>query len=297
MSFRRSNFGRFTSSTANESYQRQLTAPVNKWRKQWVSPTGLAPESSYKICKWVKQKEKAKLAGAAEGDDNTPAPEGEENEGDENDEGEDQEMDEDNQGDEEGEAEGEEGEGEGDGEAVPTATGVAAQTPVPGMISTETDIPTATSTSVPQPSEPIVGESGPEPVTAKVTETSPTAEQISSEPRATEEIERAPGSQPQESHEAPIPPHNPIPSNAIEITSVAPTSTETGLGTIGMSDTSVQLETRHAEDTADEKMDVEEPVQMEEKDKGLVHGEMEAPTEALEMTEVDETKEVEKEQM
>ncbi|ORX37978.1 hypothetical protein BD324DRAFT_411914 [Kockovaella imperatae] len=49
MSHFRRNQGRFSANTASEAYQRQLATPVHKWKKAWVSPTGLQPESSYKV--------------------------------------------------------------------------------------------------------------------------------------------------------------------------------------------------------------------------------------------------------
>ncbi|WWC86209.1 uncharacterized protein L201_001082 [Kwoniella dendrophila CBS 6074] len=327
--FRRSNFGRFTSSNANEHYQRQLTAPVNKWKRQWISPTGLAPESSYKICKWVKQKEKAKLVGAIEIDDNTPIPEGEENEGEENDEDQEMEEDDQEQGDEEDGEEGD-GEGEGEGEEPEKTTTTAAQTPAPESQTqpttepTEIDIPAAvstedntapSSTNIPTEAVPNTTEPAATTESAQNTETT-VAKAVESTTIPTEELKEVANdsqvtpaetkTEPpvEENHEATIPPHNSIPSNAIEMTAVAPTSTESGLGTIATNEPTIELETRPSEDAPllatgdEEKMEIEEETvtkQVEEDDKGLVHGEMDAPTKALEIEEADVPKEVEKE--
>ncbi|TXT05018.1 hypothetical protein VHUM_03838 [Vanrija humicola] len=46
--------GRFTTNTASEAYQRQLLAPVKRWRKGWVAPAGLPEGSTFKVCKWIK---------------------------------------------------------------------------------------------------------------------------------------------------------------------------------------------------------------------------------------------------
>ncbi|KLT39347.1 hypothetical protein CC85DRAFT_198398 [Cutaneotrichosporon oleaginosum] len=44
--------GRFTTSASSEAYQRQLLAPVKRWRRGWVQPAGLPEGSTYKVCKW-----------------------------------------------------------------------------------------------------------------------------------------------------------------------------------------------------------------------------------------------------
>jgi len=31
-----------------------LIARAHKWRKTWVAPNGTQPESTYKVCRWVK---------------------------------------------------------------------------------------------------------------------------------------------------------------------------------------------------------------------------------------------------
>ncbi|WVR05852.1 hypothetical protein IAU60_002878 [Kwoniella sp. DSM 27419] len=314
MSHRRSNFGRFQSGAANESFQRQLTAPVNRWKRQWVAPTGLAPESSYKICKWVKINEKAKLAGAISeiGDDATPAPDGDNDEGDEGDDNdndnEDEGMEEDQEegdgdegegegeGEEEGEGEGE-GEGEAEGEAEAEGEGNAEKTagetktdasavPAEGAVAAAAAVDTADPLET--TAEPTVGASV----------------------KASAETD---GTQDEASHEAVIPPHQAIPSNAMDITNVAPQATETGLGEVTNAEGGIEIHTRPAEEAvqavteeapvADEAMDVdaaavakEEPVQSEataapaqaeetplEKDEGLVMGEMEPPAEVAEL--------------
>ncbi|WWC99655.1 hypothetical protein V866_006559 [Kwoniella sp. B9012] len=302
MSHFRRNFGRFTSSSASEHYQRQLTAPVNKWKKQWVTPVGLAPESSYKICKWVKQKEKAKLTGAIEVDDNTPVPE--EGEGDEDEDGgEDQEMEEDDQDQDQdqNEDEGDEGEGEGEGENDDEedgkATTTSAQTPAPAVTVNTAD---TTTQSQPQP-EPISTtakegeESSTKPPDAALNEQEkevvPTSTTIEKEKESTPASEK----EKEENHESIIPAHQTIPSNAIEIHPVGPSATESGLGE-SSTEPLVEMETRPAEDTT-ENMDIEEEPKekVEEEDKGLVHGEMDAPTKALEVENTEVPKEVEKE--
>ncbi|WWD17909.1 hypothetical protein CI109_102354 [Kwoniella shandongensis] len=273
---RRSNFGRFQSNTASESFQRQLTAPVHKWKKQWVSPKGLAPESSYKICKWVKSHEKAKPAGAISevGDEETPAPDGdvdvdEEDEGEDGDEN----MDED-------EGEGEEGgEGEAEGEGEEDETKPPTETPAPeGRTEPPTPLETPDTEVAPPSLEPIV---------SAIAET--TVEQTPAPAPATTTDEPT--------HEAPIPPHTEIPSNAIEITNTTPFHTEAGKADVGSTEPGIEITTRHEEDVVpeavaepvkqDEKMDVEEEAQPPatetpiEKDEGLVMGEMEPPVPAL----------------
>ncbi|AFR93976.1 hypothetical protein CNAG_02713 [Cryptococcus neoformans var. grubii H99] len=72
-------FGRFASASTSESHQRQLGAPVSKWKREWVAPEGLPAESSYKIFKWVRTDVKAQFSGIdepSEAADYTPAPEG-----------------------------------------------------------------------------------------------------------------------------------------------------------------------------------------------------------------------------
>ncbi|WWC66356.1 uncharacterized protein I206_100257 [Kwoniella pini CBS 10737] len=299
--FRRANYGRFTSASANEHYQRQLVAPVNKWKKQWVSPSGLAPESSYKICKWVKQKEKAKLAGAIEVDDNTPAIDEDENENEEG-EGEDQDMDEDEQ----DQGEDEEGDGEIDVEAEaeedakPSTTNVSIpiveSTSVPSTegasISASQVVPSvanpAAVESVPNQSE-ATGEGLADSITAAEPLNSDLPQPVPPQEDQAEEVK--------EDHEASIPKHATIPSNAIEISNVAPSSTEVGLGTIATSEPTFEIESRAAEDVSEEKMEIEKPTpkEVEDDDKGLIHGEMDAPVQALEVEGGDVPKEVEKE--
>ncbi|WVW82260.1 hypothetical protein I302_104266 [Kwoniella bestiolae CBS 10118] len=287
MSHFRRNYGRFTSSSANEHYQRQLTAPVNKWKKQWVTPIGLAPESSYKICKWVKQKEKAKLTGAIEVDDNTPVPdEGDEEEGDDQGEGEDQEMEEDDQ---EQEGDDDEGEPEGEEEEEAKGTTTVAPTPAPAPIS-DPATSQANAGDIPKAEGIVEATISKEEV---ITETEKPSTEAEPTPIAAEEKEG--------NHESTIPTHNPIPSNAIELHPIAPSSTETGLGEIATTEPVLELETRPAEDAAipEEKMDVEETTEeggaAVEEDKGLVHGEMDAPTQALEVEGAEVPREVEKE--
>ncbi|KAK8865905.1 hypothetical protein IAR55_001053 [Kwoniella newhampshirensis] len=273
---RRSNFGRFTSTTASESFQRQLTAPVHKWKKQWVSPKGLAPESSYKICKWVKSQEKAKLVGATSevGDEETPAPDGDVDV-DEEDEGEDgDEIMEDDEGEgEEGadvEGEGEaEGEGEEDETKPPTET-LAPEGP--------TEPPTPLETPDHELATPMLAPS------SAVAEGGIEAEPVSA-------IASAPATAADElTHEATIPPHTDIPSNAMEVTNTSPFHTELGKANLGASEPGVEITTRHAEDAVpettdetkeDERMDVEGEDTPLEKDEGLVMGEMEPPAPEL----------------
>ncbi|WVF70888.1 hypothetical protein IAT40_005683 [Kwoniella sp. CBS 6097] len=292
--FRRSNFGRFQSNTATESYQRQLTTPVNKWKRQWVSPTGLAPESSYKICKWVKIKEKAKLAGAVseagDGDDVTPAPDG-----DEADEGDGEDMDEDEQGDEGDENEGDEDEEDGEeGKATEdqtpapaTTAAAAAASPVTAPNPPSTDSP-ATEGIAAHPSVESTVQSS-QPTAPKRDSTAPAVQ--STEVEKVEDPAKEEGKE--ESHEAPVPPHHEIPSNAIEITNVGPQSTESGLATVGTTEEGVEIEMRPAEEDVhpqpaqeDEQMDVDEAPATEkvvEEDEGLVMGEMELPADKAEL--------------
>ncbi|KAK6905677.1 hypothetical protein I204_05625 [Kwoniella mangroviensis CBS 8886] len=301
MSHFRRNFGRFTSSSASEHYQRQLTAPVNKWKKQWVTPIGLAPESSYKICKWVKQKEKAKLTGAIEVDDNTPVPE--EGEGDEDEDGgedQDQDMEEDDQ--DQNEDDGDEGEGEGENEDEEDvkATTTAAQTPAPTVTVDTADSTTQTQTQ-PEPISTTAKEG--EEFSTKPTDAAVDAQEEEVIPPPTtgeKEKESTPApekKEEEENHESTIPTHQTIPSNATEIHPVGPSATESGLGE-SSTEPLMEMETRPAEDIT-EKMDIEEEPKekekVEEEDKGLVHGEMDAPTRALEVENTEVPKEVEKE--
>ncbi|WVQ97238.1 hypothetical protein IAU59_004348 [Kwoniella sp. CBS 9459] len=314
--FRRSNFGRFQSNTATESYQRQLTAPVNKWKRQWVSPTGLAPESSYKICKWVKIKQKAKLAGAVseagDGDDVTPAPDG-----DDADEGDGEDMDEDDQGDEgddnegdEDEEDGEEGKATEDQTPAPSAAAAAASADS-GANPVSTDTPAletkeASSPKAAPPSANPLGQTD-EPTLPEGSSAAPPVP--STEEGTVEETTKDEGKE--ESHEAPVPPHHEIPSNAIEVSNVGPQSTESGLATVGTTEEGVEIEMRPAEEAVhaqpvqeDEQMDIDAAPAVEpelavaaegaelpaaraatpvEKDEGLVMGEMELPTDKAEL--------------
>ncbi|OCF42493.1 hypothetical protein I317_03738 [Kwoniella heveanensis CBS 569] len=273
--FRRSNFGRFQSNTATESYQRQLTTPVNKWKRQWVSPTGLAPESSYKICKWVKIKEKAKLAGAVsdagDGDDVTPAPDGDEaDEG----EGDGEDMDEDDQSDEGDENEGDDDDGDGDeGKATED------QTPAPAPATAVAPATSAHPPDVPPfSSTPAAGLKTGSSETPAVASEDPSTSVVTTEgetsalPTTAIDAGQTGGVVPEEeSHEAPVPPHHEIPSNAIEVSNVAPQSTESGLATVGTKEEGVEMEMRPAEEDVhhqpvqeDEKMDVDDASAMQE---------------------------------
>lgn len=74
-----------------------------------------------------------------------------------------------------------------------------------------------------------------------------------------------------------------LPSNAIELSNTAPIHTEAGLGDLGVSDPVMEIRVPEAQ--RDEPMDVEEVGQAgvvpEEKDEGLVMGEMEPPEMAV----------------
>ncbi|GFZ43133.1 hypothetical protein JCM24511_00852 [Saitozyma sp. JCM 24511] len=247
--------GRFTTNTASEAYQRQLTAPVHKWKKAWVAPSGLQPESSYKICKWVRIDE-AEDDLADEGDEDVE-------EGDEAEEG--------DEGEGEGEGEGDVDEGgeEGDDAAVTTAKATPALTPAPGATVTEPATPMETDSEMPPPATIVIAEptpevtpapeSGLEPETVPATATAPAPAALA--PEATPTPTPTPGDRedavpgeitpaedsieegsepvvtaiPVEAAPAPaeeLPSHE-IPSNAIEMSNTAPGSTEVGHGDLG----------------------------------------------------------------
>ncbi|WVN90349.1 uncharacterized protein L203_105585 [Cryptococcus depauperatus CBS 7841] len=244
-SYRR--FGRFASSTTTESHQRQLAAPVNKWKREWVTPEGLPAESSYKIFKWIQTDVKAQFTGAEMQDYTTPAPDGN---GD--DEDEDREVNEDDEGGDdagdEGAAETEGAEGEAEGGAVEPPSQLKPQ------------------------------------VLAKTEEgTRLSVKQDGFKPEADNQPQTAPATVADSTIEAPILPSHMVPSNSVEIHNIAVGSAELGEDDLALQH-GVKVEMGNPEDEAlkvtgyDTHMEVEEPI---EKDEGLVMGEMEPPVPAM----------------
>ncbi|WVQ85684.1 hypothetical protein IAT38_007850 [Cryptococcus sp. DSM 104549] len=320
-------FGRFQSSTATESHQRQLAAPVHRWKREWVAPTGMAPESSYKVFKWVRTDVKAQFTGGASeaGDYLTPAPEGNGEEEDEEEGGDEDEDEGEGEGEDEGEGEGAaEGEGKVEGadeevakpegdvktaeESVPASTAVVEE---PAATATLADAPVAPSPAPPASSTEDIVVDAVDPVepapAATLTPAAPSPAAALTPAAVTPAVPSpAPAITPaaaavatpdEPSHDAPIPTHSEIPSNAVEVTNVGPEATEMGAGEAAHSG-GVELEGRKEEDgdvvmesKDDVEMSMEEPV---EKDEGLVMGEMEPPVPELAVEGADEPAETEK---
>ncbi|EIW72623.1 hypothetical protein TREMEDRAFT_72822 [Tremella mesenterica DSM 1558] len=204
--------GRFTAASATEAYTRQLTAPVKKWRKAWVPPTGLGPESSFKIYRWVRVD---KLPGA---DLEAEAEENEDNEEDL----------EDNV-DEAEDAEGDEGEAD-----LPPPPETGLKPPPINDALAETNL-TAPSAS-PAPDNINVAE---EITPAQDDVIAATQETMLEEPAVNTALPEDPPLQ----QETFIPPPSDIgiPPNAIEITNVAPGSAELGNGDLGAGGVEITL--------------------------------------------------------
>ncbi|ORY35003.1 hypothetical protein BCR39DRAFT_516018 [Naematelia encephala] len=274
--------GRFVPNTSSEAYQRQLTAPVHKWKKTWVTPTGLQPESSYKVCRWVRVNDKAVIEDdefIAGPDDEEQGDEGDEDieEGEEGANGDaeikegDEPEDEDKEGGlgEEGEVKkGGDEQGKGDkigelgedGEAKEGEKVDALEAKEQGDgDEKETD---DTKMEITTPAPPPAIEETPN---AQATET---AEEEAEDPEPTAVAD-------------------PIPSNAVEMTNTAG-ETEVGTGDLGLSGEGVELTEGVAasvpDQAAEESMQVDEAeTVVPERDEGLVMGEMEAPEKAMEV--------------
>lgn len=297
---------------------------VHKWRKVWTAPSGLQPESSYKVCKWVRVDDKVsptetssshqclvRLAntGMQDVDDETNGIDGEDD-----DEHEDHDEEDGN----------EDGADEADGEAKPTTTST------PGPVDTVPATPAAAAVAAqPAADAPaVVEETSLAPAeSAKSASVEPVASIEVSEPVADTqppgvadaaievEAQAEPTSPILATEEAaPAPPvavheHTAIPSNAIEVSNTAPGHTEVGTGDLG-AEAGIEV-TRPTESGASEvpqtnveaapvevgslgqnedKMDVDEPaVEQGEapvEDAGLVMGELQPPAgqEALGIT-------------
>ncbi|WVQ70963.1 hypothetical protein IAR50_000488 [Cryptococcus sp. DSM 104548] len=292
--------GRFATANGGENQQRQLSLPVNKWKREWVAPEGLPAESSYKVFKWVKTDVKAQFGNetAYEVRDDTPV-----QEDDEGDEGEGQENDDDEDGGHDDDEDGEHGnveesQGQTEGQAFQGEAAAAAQPGDEGEALKDTE-PTAL------------------PGTLSTAETTDPQTALAPSPASAPQS----SSTAEPTHEAPIPPHHEIPSNAVEITNSIPgDSAELGQGDLGLQG-GVVAERRHEEDgdvemegvkevgTEAEKekesgdsMEVDEPSTLAEKeetplekDEGLVMGEMEPPVPEITVEGEDKPTEVEKE--
>ena len=241
---------------------------AHKWRKAWVPPTGAQPESSYKICRYVKVAKEVK-----EGEDETNGDDEDEEEGEGEGEGE---------GEEEEEEEGEDEE-EGDGKVTAAAT-PAVGTPAGAgdeVALGESVAPTSTP-AVPTSSDP-----------APAPETTPPVTIPTSDPPATVEHTAIPSNAIELTNTTPD--HVADGSSAtvqggIEITqphpepTSAPVQAPTIVGSLGQNE---------------EKMEIDEPViekgEIVEEDAGLVMGEMTPPVgqKELEITERDQVKEAE----
>ncbi|ODO07233.1 hypothetical protein L198_00812 [Cryptococcus wingfieldii CBS 7118] len=294
---------------------------VNKWKREWVAPEGLPAESSYKVFKWVKSDVKAQFGNDAvyEVRDDTPGQdddEGDEGEGQENEDDEDDEDGDNGQNGEEsrdpakGEVQAAQGgaettgvqddtsaqpEGEGDAPEAPKETESEA---LPETLSTAAE-------AVAEPQAALAPAPAPEPAPVPAADpqsiTEPTAEPT---------------------HEAPIPPHHEIPSNAVEITNSIPgDSAQLGQGDLGLQG-GVVAERSHEEDgdvemegvkeaaveeeavqESGDQMEVDQPATLVEekgetpveKDEGLVMGEIEPPVPEIAVEGEDKPTEVEKE--
>jgi len=247
---------------------------AHKWRKAWVPPTGAQPESSYKICRYVKVAKEVK-----EGEDETNGDDEDEEEGEGEGEGE---------GEEEEEEEGEDEE-EGDGKVTAAAT-PAVGTPAGAgneVALDESVAPTST------PAAPTSSDPAPASASTPAPETTPPVTIPTSDPPATVE-------------------HTAIPSNAIELTNTTPDHVADGSSATVQG--GIEITQPHPEPTSapvqaptivgslgqnEEKMEIDEPViekgEIVEEDAGLVMGEMTPPVgqKELEITERDQVKEAE----
>ncbi|OXG45188.1 hypothetical protein J010_06055 [Cryptococcus neoformans] len=293
-------FGRFASASTSESHQRQLGAPVSKWKREWVAPEGLPAESSYKIFKWVRTDVKAQFSGIdepSEAADYTPAPEGQgEDEG--------EVLEEDDEGIQEVDDEGEAEDGESkplvlersspqlrvgsDGNSKPQRK--PTRSPEAQLIPQSVQQPPDSSHTSPKHAEDIHEASEAPSETVLERNVSQQEESSAGPSSTTDEV----------THNAAIPPHHQIPVNAVEVANIPPNENEVGKGSLGEAERT-GMEVRQAEHgdsamgtrTAEEKMDVDGPVVKE--DEGLVHGEMEPPVPELAVEGVDEPVEVEQE--
>ncbi|ODN84500.1 hypothetical protein L202_00433 [Cryptococcus amylolentus CBS 6039] len=281
---------------------------VNKWKREWVAPEGLPAESSYKVFKWVKSDVKAQFGNDAvyEVRDDTPGQdddEGDEGEGQENEDDEDDEDGDNGQNGEEsqdpakGEVQAAQGGAETTGVQAPEAPKETESEALPETLSTAAEVAAEPQAAL---APALAPEPAPVPAADPQSITEPTAEPT---------------------HEAPIPPHHEIPSNAVEITNSIPgDSAELGQGDLGLQggvvaersheeDGDVEMEgvkeaaVKEAVQKSGDQMEVDQPATLieekgetpVEKDEGLVMGEMEPPVPEIAVEGEDKPTEVEKE--
>ena len=269
---------------------------AHKWRKAWVAPHGTQPESTYKVCRWVKiaKDDKVRLSPflqsrepdmkLMEKDVEDEAAE----DGDEEEEGDEEEGEDEGEG--EGEGEGEDAEGEeGKTPAVEADVAMGTDTPAnpepsssigptPTALASELTPPSSDAPApVPVPAAIPVGETSTAPVeeTSSATSLAPAL----SEPTT---IEAA---------------HTAIPSNAIEMTNTAPNHVDDGNPISSTQEVGIEItkppspipqQEVEAAPTVigslgqnEDKMEVDEPDvekgEAVEEDVGLVMGEMTPP--------------------
>ncbi|KAL7419408.1 hypothetical protein Q5752_006246 [Cryptotrichosporon argae] len=255
--------GRFTTNTASEAYQRQLFAPVKKWRRGWVTPKGLPEGRTYKICRWVRADDL--------NEDGTPL--------DEDDEGDDDDEGDEDEGEGEGEDgdEGDEGNGDdaedGDDDVPPTATGATATATASAM---EAPTPAAAT-----PAPPVVARDAPKsadtPADAGAALPAGAPKTQGVEVRAAPPVEEGLGDLGAGGVEV-APVAAPAPAAAIETEPSTGTAASEAAAPEGQG--AEAASSGPASTAAEYKMDVD-ALQAVEHDPGLVMGEMAPPVEAM----------------